>query len=350
VTATTRTRRSRALVLASAAALALSAVPAAAQEEDPAAPETGVACDAEVFEDEDEGEDFPFYFVEPGETVSCTAFGLDPETDAEWLVEVYGLTEDEFGGDEEDLDLEEPYVTYGSEGPVTPTEDGELTFEFTIPEELIVGGFDGTVWQGDAEDPTYEEFFGGVIFGFFLGGMECDPDPAVRGEPVDCVAELNPGEFEWEVYELSVRDLIDSIFGEDEDADGDLEDFDIEPTASGTDLADGEGFAPFTFTLPVEGDAQIFFAVASQEDAFAFYAGEIVPAEDTEEPISPPVDTEDDGEDTGGPVAVRRPNRVEAGAGGAATEGGTPAGGAALVLGLALTAAVAIRRTVTQGS
>jgi hypothetical protein len=350
VTATTR--RSRALVLASAAALALSAVPAAsAQEEGPAEDATGVACDAELLDDEDD--EFPFYVVEPGQTVSCTASGLDPETDAEWFVDVYGATDDEFefGSDEEDLD-EEPYVTFGSDGPVTPTEDGELTFEFTLPEELVVGGFDGLVRQGDADDPSYEEHFGGLIFGYFLGDMTCDPDPAVRGEQVDCVAELNPGEFDWEVYELSTSDLIDLFFAVDDDVDeGDLDDVDVdlEPSASGTGVADGEGSAPFSFTLALEGDAEVFVAVASQDDAVAFYAGEIVPGDDDttpEEPVREPVDTEDD--DPAAPVAVERPTRVEAGAGGAAP-GGVPAGGAAIVLGLALTAAVAVRRSVTQG-
>jgi hypothetical protein len=352
VIATTRPRRSRALVLAAAATLALSAVPAAsAQEEGPVEVDTGVDCDAELLDEEDEA--FPFYFVEPGETVTCTAFGLDPETDAEWLVDVYGATEDEFEfsiGDEDDLDDEEPYATFGSDGPVTPTEDGELTFEFTLPEELVVGGFDGVVWQGDAEDPTYEEFFGGLIFGFFLGDMACDPDPAVRGEQVDCVAELNPGEFDWEVYELSTRDLIDLFFGDVDEDEEDLEEFDLEPSASGTGDADAEGSAPFGFTLAVDGDAEIFVAVASQDDAVAFYAGEVVPADDTAPvPTPQPVDTDGEDDDRAAPVAVPRPTRVEAGAGGAAPGGGTPAGGAALLLGLTLTAAVAVRRSATQG-
>jgi hypothetical protein len=358
VTATTRSRprRSKGLVLVSAAALALSAVPAAAaQEGEPA--ETGVTCDAELLDDEFEADDFPFYFVEPGETVTCTAFGLDAETDAEWIVDVYGATEDEFEfsiGDDEEFDDEfdeEPYESFGSDGPVAPTEDGELTFEFTLPEELIVGGFDGVVWQGDADEPTYEEFFGGLIFGFFLGDMTCEPDPAVRGEATDCVAELNPGEFDWEVYELSTGDLIDLFFG-DVDDEEDLEEFDLAPSASGTGDADGEGAAPFSFTLAVDGDAEIFVAVASQDDAVAFYAGEVVPADDTvdEEPTTPaPVDTGGEDDDPAAPVAVPRPTRVEAGAGGAAPGGGTPAGGAALLLGLALTTALAVRRSVTQG-
>jgi hypothetical protein len=353
VTATTRSRprRSRGLVLVAATALALSAVPASAQEGEPV--DTGVACDAALLDEEDD--EFPFYFVEPGETVTCTAFGLDPETDAEWVVDVYGSTEDEFefGGDEE-FDDEEPYESFGSDGPVTPTDDGELTFEFTLPEELIVGGFDGLVRQGDPEEPTYEEFFGGLIFGFFLGDMACDPDPAVRGEQVDCVAELNPGEFDWEVYELSAGDLIDLFFGDVGDEE-DLEEFDLEPSASGTGDADGDGAAPFSFTLGVDGDADIFVAVASQDDAVAFYAGEIVPADDPveEEPTTPttpaPVDTGSGDEDPAAPVAVPRPNRVDAGAGGAAPDGGLPAGAAALALGLALTAAAAVRRSVTQG-
>jgi hypothetical protein len=182
--------------------------------------------------------------------------------------------------------------------------------------------------------------------------MECEPDPAVRGEQTECVAELNPGEFEWEVYELTVRDLLDEFFGDpfgDEDFDEEDGEYDeIEPSASGTGLADGEGFAPFAFTLAVDGDAEVFIAVASQDDAVAFYAGEIEPADDTTPaPPREPVDTDE--EDAAAPVAVRRPNRVEAGGGGAAPDSGVPAGGAAIVLGLALTAAVAVRRSVTQG-
>jgi hypothetical protein len=349
VTATTR--RSRALVLVSAAALALSTVTAASAQEELPVDSTGVTCDAEPFDDE--GEEFAFYLVEPGETVACTAFGLDPESDAEWAVDVYGATEDEFefGSDPEDLDDEEPYVSFGSDGPQAPTEDGELTFDFTLPEELVVGGFDGVVWQGDAEDPTYEELFGGLIFGFFLGDMTCDPDPAVRGEGVDCVAELEPGDFDWEVYELSASDLIDLFLGVPGDDDLDDEEFDLEPSASGAGTADDEGSASFSFTPAVEGEADVFFAIASQDDGVAFYAGEIVAAAaetpaPTPTPTPAPVDTEDD--DPAAPVAVPRPTRVEAGAGGAA-DGGVPTGGVALVLGLALTAAVTVRRSTTQG-
>jgi hypothetical protein len=318
---------------------------------------TGVTCDAELLDDEFEDEELPFYFLEPGATLTCTAVGLDAETDAEWNVDVYGATEDEFEfgiGDGEEFDDEEPYVSFGSDGPVTPTEDGELTFEFTLPEELVVGGFDGVVRQGDADEPTYEELFGGLIFGFFLGDMTCDPDPAVRGEPTDCVADLNPGAFDWEVYELSTADLIDLFFGDVEDEE-DLEEFDVEPSASGTGDADAEGTAPFSFTLATDGDAEVFVAVAIQDDAVAFYAGEVAPAGDPvdEEPTTPappaPVDTDGEQDDPAAPVAVPRPTRVEAGAGGAARDSGTPAGGAAILLGLALTAAVVVRRSVTQG-
>jgi hypothetical protein len=321
---TVRPRRPRTVVLA-AAALMLATTPAAfAQEgEDPAEEEVeeeivegSVTCDAELLDDED---GFPFYFTEPGEVVTCTAEGLDPEVDAEWAVDVYAY--DLF--DEEAEDPEEPTETIASDGNDEVAEDGTLTFAFTIPEDITFGFFDGTVTQTVDEELTYEAFFGGVIFGLLEGDMECDPDPAPRGSDVECTTELGPGAFDWEVYELSVDELLDVFFGEGE----------IEPSDDGTAEADEDGIGTYGFTLASTGDADLYLTIAYQDDAAAIYAGEIVDADDrTGGPGGGAPETEDDPV-----VTVQRPNRVDAGAGGTAPAGSAPA----LALGLALALAAA---------
>jgi hypothetical protein len=383
LTATVRRGRPRAAALGLAAALALASTTAASAQEDPGggdqAPEEQlqeeqpegdqpeeeqpeeeeftlgpVSCDAELLDDEEDEEEFPFYLVEPGDTLTCTASELDPATDAEWVVDVYGFTEDDdafaLQDDDEEFD-DDPYATFGSDGPLTPSEDGELTFSFTVPEELVFGVFDGMVWQGDPEAATYEAYFGGLIFGFTLGDMTCD-DPAVRGTETTCEAELTPGEFEWEVYELTVRDLLDWFGPDVDDDDGDFEDGDVEdedfedepePTATGVGEADEDGLASFAFTLPRDGDAEVLFAVAYQEDAVAFHLGEIAPAEESPDGgSSAPRPAEG-----AAPVAVPRPNRVEAGGGGSAPTDRLPA--AVLLLALASAATVAVRRIATLG-
>lgn len=314
--------------MASIVALAFSAAPAAFAQEGEPPVETGVTCDAEILDEED---GFPYYIVEPGQTLECTAVGLAPETDTEWIVDVYGDTD--LAEDGEDLP---PVETLDSGGPVASSAEGELTFTFTLPADVTIGDFDGVVWQGDPEAPDYEEFLGGLIMGDLVeGDMECDPDPAPRGDDVVCVASVLPGAFDYEVYEVSIRDLLAFLTGDE----------DMAPTHSGSGETDEEGTAEFTFTVSTTGGAEAYLAIVDQGDSFALFVGEIVAAETTEP--QQPVDVDD--EDDTPVVAVPRPNRVDAGAGGTAPADGPPVGVVlALALALAVAGFAAVRR-VTPG-
>jgi hypothetical protein len=324
VSATVRSRRPKTVVLASVVALALSAAPAAFAQEGDSPIEPGVTCDAEILDEED---GFPYYLVEPGQTLECIAVGLAPESDTEWVVDVYG--DIDLG---EEGELLEPVATFDSGGPVASSADGELSFSFTLPAEVTIGDFDGVVWQGDAEAPDYEEFLGGLIMGDVVEGeMTCDPDTAPRGSEVDCVAAVLPGAFDYEVYELAERDLVEFLTG----------DVELAPAHSGSGETDDDGTAAFTFTLSSTGEAEAYLAVVDQGDAFALFVGDIVAAE-TSPPT--PVDVDEEEEDDTPVVAVPRPNRVDAGAGGTAPVDGTPL---AVVLAsvLALAGFGAVRRS-----
>lgn len=313
MTATVRSRRPRALVLASAVTLALASTPAALAQEGEEPVETGVTCDAELL-DEEEG--VPVYLLEPGTTVTCTAVGLDPELgpdSAGWNADIFGVTVDDFEEDfDEDFgtDLEDEEPLYELGDTLEIGEDGTATFSIDIPEDILVGYLEGVVWQEDAEGAlVYEELFDGFIaFDLVEGDMTCSPEPAQVGGDVTCTAAgMTPGPFDHEVHLLTTAELVDSFFGE-----GDAE---LEPDAAGTSEADEDGTGAFTFAIPAGSDAELFFAVATQENTVAFYAGEVVPA-------AAPVDEDDDEDDTPA-VAVPRPNRVDAGAGGTAP-GGAP--------------------------
>jgi hypothetical protein len=348
--ATVRARRPRIGILATAVALVLAATPAAfAQEEDETPTEPAVVCDAELVEEDGD----EFYVVEPGETVDCTAVGLDDELDVDWEVAVYGITADDLLDLDLDLDLDidldedaEPIVVFpGPDDAPIVSVDGEASFSFTIPADLVFGWFEGAVLQfGEAEAPVYEQYFEGLIFGdfpFFDGDMDCAPDPASKGGEVECIAqEMTPGGFEWAVFYIAAEDLFDLFFG-----DGELG----EPDDGGEGDADAAGDGTFSFSVPATGDFDLYLAIAEQDEYLALYAGEVGPAVPTPEE---PVDEEDD---AGEPkpeveqkpaVTVPRPTRVDAGAGGTAPSGSAPL--AAITLGLALTAALTVRRFASR--
>jgi hypothetical protein len=344
VTATLRARRPRIGILATAFALILATTPVAFAQEGGDEPDTGVDCDADglVVEVED-GEEY--YLVAPGTTVTCTASGLDDALPVEWAVAIYGLTEEDFDdfGDFDDVgDDEEPLAVFPEDGAPAEATGGKVSFSFTVPADIVFGWFEGEVLQfeddaAEGDEPVYEEYFDGIIFGdldFLEGDMECAPDPAPQGGEVECIAEeMTEGDFDWEVYFLSVDELLDAIFG-----DGDLA-----PGADGSGEADADGTGSFSFEVPVGSDLEIFLAVAEQDDYLAFYAGEVGPA-------APVVDDEDGGpeeEDADPVVTVPRPTRVDAGAGGAAPAGTVPV--AALATGLVALAAVGARRLIVQG-
>jgi hypothetical protein len=336
-------RRARAGALAIAATLVLGSGTAAladdheGDEEDggPEPTEASIECDAELL-DEEEG--FPYYLVAAGDLVTCVAEGLDPELPASWAVEVFGITA------EDDFDLDDPEGDYldtffGDDETVDP--DGTLTFDFQLPDDILLGDFEGAVWQGEEGDPSYLVEFAGAIFGDFTSElMTCEPEPAVQGGEVECSAEeMSEGEFAWEVYYLSLSDFLDMWMSDD--------DLDLSPDDAGSGEAGDDGVGSYAFTVPAEGDLDVYLTLVEQDDYVGFYLGEIVPGE------AEPVDEEPEQEDEGGgagpaPVTVRQPTRVDAGAGGAATGGSTPLAlvGLVSVLGLALTSGV--RRRVTS--
>jgi hypothetical protein len=348
-------RRPRVGVLASAIVLVLATSPAAlASDHEPdeeegehtTMAEPGISCDAEH---EEEVDGVHYYSVAAGETVECTATGLDPQLDVEWYVDVWGVTADDLEGelngdfDEEELEDEPPTQEFGA--VETPNEDGTLTLDFTPDADIVFGWFEGGVLQFAPEtedDPVYEQYFAGDIYGdyeFMEGELTCAPDPAEHGSEVTCTAEgMTPGEFEWEVYFLTVRELLDSFTGDGEEFDDEGEIEDIEPDVSGTGTADADGVGTFSFRIPEDEDVEVYFALAEQEDYLAFYAGEVGPAEDEDDGYQ-----DDDPQlEEKAPVAVPRPTRVDAGAGGSAPEGTAPVTALALVL--ALTAAYSVRR------
>jgi hypothetical protein len=353
-----RTRRARVTALAACSVLLLGTSTAAladehegddeelevVEEEEDGGAATGVACDAEPFADEfdDEFDDeFPFYLVAPGEEVDCVAWGLDADTEdpAGWEVAFYGILAGEPFGD----DTDEP-IEIAFEDDVEVTEDGEIAFSFVVPGDILIGGFDGIVWQGpeESEELTYLEEFGGAIIGDVFGDLACEPDPVRQGEDVDCAGEgFADGGFDWEVYYLTVDDLIDLVSGE-----GDL---DVEPDDAGTGDAEG-GTAAYSFTVPAEGEIELYLTIAAQDDVLAFYFGEVeeaaapAPVDGGGEPTPTPSPTPTAPAE-GEPVAVPQPTRVDAGAGGTAHGGLTSSTlfGMLALAGLALTGAV--RRT-----
>jgi hypothetical protein len=317
------TRRARAGALAATAALLLgTSTTALAQEsgEGPAAEEVTteeeqddaaleptlgeVDCDAELLDDED---GFRFYFLEPGQEVTCVASGLD-DAETQYRLEFYGLTAD----DDWDLDdpVDEPYASEDGEGAAV---DGAFTFTFTVPDDLVLGELYGYVWQGTEEEPTYEAEFGGIVFGDLpVGEVVCEPDPAVQGGEVTCTAEdMDEGEFDWEVHYLSVDELLELLLGDDEPAPSD--------DGAGTTT---DGVGTYTFTIPAEGDIDLYLTFVEQDEYVGFAFGEVEPAAAQPEPVDEDDDTDEPAEEQA-PVTVKQPTRVDAGAGGAATGGAT---------------------------
>jgi hypothetical protein len=347
------TRRARATALAATAALVFSTSTVAlaedtgadpAVEEDTTEEETTetifglVECGAELLDDEDAY--YPLYLVEPGEEVDCTASGLDPEALAGWHVTFFGLTDDL------DLDPEGDLDEAGEELHERATDlevaaDGTLTFSFAVPQELVLGDFDGYVWQGDEEDPSYLAEFGGFVFGDLFGELVCEPDPAVQGGEVECTAEeLTEGDFDWEVYYLSMSELLDIFTGVGDD--------DLAPDDDGTGDAGADGIGTYAFTIPAEGDHDVYLTFVEQDDYLAFAIGEIEPAPTAPTPAPTPTPgVEQPAAPAPGPgaapVTVKQPARVDAGAGGASPGGATTslvAVGLLAAVGLALTAGV----------
>jgi hypothetical protein len=302
---TVHTRRARAGALAATAALLLgTSTTALAQEGEPTEPTTGtVECGAMLIDDEDET--YPVYLVEPGEVVECTASGLDPEDAAYLRIEFF--EDDEFwfedGGDAGEV------VGTVIEDELDVDLDGTVDFDLVVPEDLLFADFDGLIWQGDEEDPTYVATFGGIVFGDLpVGEVVCEPDPATQGGEVTCTAEgMDEGEFDWEVYYLSVDELLEVLFGDDEPAPGD----------DGTGTA-ADGVGTYAFTIPAEGDIELYLTFVEQDEYFGFAFGEVEPAAVTPEPVDQ--GTEEPVEEKA-PVTVKQPTRVDAGAGGAATGG-----------------------------
>jgi hypothetical protein len=331
-------RRARAGALAIAATLVLGGGTAAVADEHeggeedggPEPTEASIECDAELL-DEDDG--FPYYLVAAGDLVTCLAEGLDPELAASWEVDFFGIT----SADDLDLDdLEGDHLGSLGEDGLEVAEDGTLEFDLLVPDDLIFGDFEGFVWQGDDEEPSYLVEFAGAIFGDFTDEMMvCEPEPAVQGGEVECTAEeMSAGEFAWEVYYLSLSEFLDlSTSGDD---------FDLSPADEGTGEAGDDGVGSYTFTVPAEGELDVYLTLVEQAGYVGFYLGEIVPA-------SAPVDTEPEQEDDGeegqpAPVTVKQPTRVDAGAGGAASDGAAPFALVGLVSVLALAAASGLRR------
>jgi hypothetical protein len=346
---TVHTRRARAGALAATAALLLGTSTAALAEDtegDPAVEEGAtvedaaettfgaVACGAELLDDEDEY--YPLYVVEPGEEVDCTASGLDPEARASWHVTFFGLADDL------ELDLEAEGEEFHERAEdLEVAADGTLTFSFTVPEELVLGDFDGYVWQGDEEDPSYLAEFGGIVFGDLFGELVCEPDPAVQGGEVECTAEeLTEGDFDWEVYYLSLSELLDLFTGVGDD--------ELAPDDDGTGAAGADGIGTYAFTIPAQGDLDVYLTFVEQDDYLAFAIGEIEPAPAAPAPTPTPTPgVEQPAAPAPGsgaaPVTVRQPARVDAGAGGAAPSGATTplvAVGLLAAVGLTLTGGV----------
>jgi hypothetical protein len=321
---TVHTRRARAGALAATAALLLgTSTTALAQEsgEEPVeevAPEEEqddvtseptrgeVECDAELLDDED---GVLFYFMEPGEEVTCVASGLDDAELAQYRLEFYGLTAD----DDWDLDdpADEPHASEDGQGDAV---EGDFEFTFTVPDDLVIGELYGYVWQGTEDEPTYEAEFGGIVFGELFGELTCEPDPAEQGSEVECWAEdLTEGEFDWEVHYLSVTELLDLFLGDGE--------VDVTPDDGGTGEADADGFGSYAFTIPTTGAPEVYFTILEQDEYLAFAFGEIVPATGASPEPGPDLGQPAAPATPKAPVTVKQPTRVDAGAGGAATGG-----------------------------
>jgi hypothetical protein len=317
--ATFRCPRTGAIARATAlaVALALAATGAVSAAEDPAPGEDGppaagvVTCDAP--QADDGTEDGP-YLVDLGAHLTCTASGLDPAAEATWLVEVFGTTRREVGFTLYPGELpSEPTFTLGPDGPVTPEDDGRLTFSFALPEEVVLAEFVGTVRQGDPGAPTYTASFRGLLVGFTVSYLDCVGDglvelQVVRRTELACLIEFPPGAFTWEVHELSEEQSHEGL-SRPGTGGGPLG---SSPVVTGTGTVDGGGRAWFAFTPPLEGDVDTLFIIASQEDAIATegYRVALTPERPAGGTAPQPA--------AGDPVTVVRPSRVDAGGGGTA--------------------------------
>ncbi|GGI05502.1 hypothetical protein [Egicoccus halophilus] len=299
-----------------------------------------VRCDAERLDDEDE---VAYLFV-PGERVTCVAEGLDPAADAVFEGELFGLTEADLGEAGEDVE-DRPIEVY--EQVLTPAADGTATFAFAVPAEVLVGELFGVVRQGRSGAETFHHEFYGLVFGGFeltFGELDC-PDPVTAGTTGTCTAQdMTAGEFAYAVQYFSLQQLVEQIrdLGDlvaDLEA-GEIDDeeaFELfgEPDVVGVANAGSDGVGSFDFAVPTGRQLDFYVAVAAQESGYlALSAGEIVPAGtgggtggSTGGSTGSSTGGSTGGTSNGGatPVAVVRPNRVEAGAGGAAEDTGLTA-------------------------
>lgn len=302
----------------------------------------GITCDADV-EDADE---LPIYVVAPGDTVACVAPALDVDEPASWQVEFF------------DFEQDGPVATVG-EADVAAEPDGTLAITFTVPDDIVFGEFVAVVTQGQAGVESYREPVSGLIEGEVVDPvLSCDPDPAIHGDTVECVAtQLPPGsEFHW-VAEFLDAGRVSEFDGAEDDLDeamsdvveGGLLEADKDASAAevgpllthggdefveGTGEADEDGVGRFSFDVPDDEEITTYHALVFTDlGGFALYEGRV-------EAAPPPVD------ETPGPKPVPRPVRIDTGAGGVGAASPAPDGWppVAAVVGLGVLAVlVAIR-------
>jgi hypothetical protein len=240
------------VALGAIAGLVLAATPVIADDQDPESSTTEeqgtedghetvevttedarIECDAELIDD-DNGDE-PGYWVEPGQDLDCSAFGLDDAREAHWIVWFEGM-HDDF----EDEDMGTPV-------------DGR--FDFTVPIPNMPLWFEGLVFQlDDDEEPLVELHFWGSTDWDWLE-LSCEPNPVPHGGTVTCVAEemLPDEEFWWWVgFENRRGWTIDDLEG-----DG---------------VADEGGVGTFQFVVPDDDAIVAYWAVAMQIDSLATLA------------------------------------------------------------------------------
>lgn len=289
------------VVVVLAAALVLAITPAAAQEE------SGVSCEP----------------AQTGETMRCTATGLDADGGADWTAT--------FGEGLED----DPVV---EEGTVTADGDGVAEFDVEVPEDTQPGEpYEVRVTGTDAEGNDYDESTQGLVAPADGGdgdgndgngngdvsanaasaGVSCGE--AVAGQTMTCeTAGLEAdSEAQWAVF-----------FNED-----------LDTADQGSAVADAEGAAAFDIDLIDDEGAPYRVRVtgtAADGDPYdETVEGVIVAADD-----DPVADDDGDAAADDDQVSPTPKGGADAGMGGTAASS-VPGGPAALLAGLGLLAAAA---------